>query len=127
MAFDGGYLEDLDVISSVLTKSKMMFFSATIREEIEPFIKKFMTNVKLIDLGNTNDNKIKHIWIPLKHKEKEEVLLSLLKVINPKEVIKLQIIVLHFFSFIDIKECLNKKDAGIDGFLFDSLFFKIGK
>lgn len=83
MAFDGGYLEDLDVISSVLTKSKMMFFSATIREEIEPFIKKFMTNVKLIDLGNTNDNKIEHIWIPLKHKERSELLVNLTKTINP--------------------------------------------
>ena len=47
--------------------------------------------------------------------------------IKPNDVIKLQIIVLHFFSFIDINEWRIKKEVGIDGFLLVSLFLKIGK
>ena len=83
MAFDGGYLEDLDAISGVLNNSRFMFFSATISDSIMPFIKKYMTNVELIDLENVNDTKIDHIWIPLKHKEKGELILDLIKTINP--------------------------------------------
>lgn len=83
MSFEAGFQDDLDRIVSVLNNAKLMFFSATMSEEILPYMKKYMTNVQMIDINNTNDNKIKHIWIPLKHKEREEMLLSLLKIINP--------------------------------------------
>ena len=83
MSFESGFQNDIDAIVSVTKDAKLMFFSATMSEAILPSIKKYMTNVVMIDINNTNDNKIKHIWIPLKHKEREEVLLSLLNVINP--------------------------------------------
>ncbi len=83
MSFESGFQDDIDSIVAVVSDAKLMFFSATMAESILPSMKKYMTNVNMIDINNTNDNKIKHIWIPLKHKEKEDVLLSLLKVINP--------------------------------------------
>ena len=83
MSFESGFQDDIDSIVSVTKDAKLMFFSATMAEAILPSMKKYMTNVNLIDINNTNDNKIKHIWIPLKHREKEDMLLALLKVINP--------------------------------------------
>ena len=83
MTFDSGFIEELDSICSVLNNCKFMAFSATISERIEPFLRKYMTNVILIDLDNINDTKIDHIWIPLKHKERIDMLEALLKSINP--------------------------------------------
>ena len=43
MAFEQGFSEDLDHITSVCINARMMFFSATISEHITPYIKKYMT------------------------------------------------------------------------------------
>ena len=83
MSFEAGFQEDIDSIVSVCNNAKIMVFSATMSDAILPNLKKYMTNVMMIDIDNTNDNKINHIWIPLKHKERTELLYSLLKVINP--------------------------------------------
>ncbi|MGM9968991.1 MAG: DEAD/DEAH box helicase [Anaeroplasma sp.] len=83
MAFDSGFQNDLDIIASVLTNARMMFFSATISERILPYLKKYMTNVNLIDINNTNDTKIEHAWIPLKHRDRYMVLKDLLSCIQP--------------------------------------------
>lgn len=83
MALAGGYEEDLDAIAAILKDSKMLFFSATMADNILHFAKKYLANPQIIDINNTNDNKIEHIWIPLKHKERLDVLKQLLKTINP--------------------------------------------
>ena len=83
MTFENGFQDDLDSITSVVTDARCMFFSATIAEKILPYLKKYMTNVEFVDINNTNDQKIEHIWIPLKHKERFEVLNMLLKTIQP--------------------------------------------
>lgn len=83
MSFENGFQDELDAISSVMKDARCMFFSATMREDIIPFIKKYMENATLIDIHNTNDQKIEHIWIPLKYKERFEVLDSLLKTMQP--------------------------------------------
>ncbi|MDE7263875.1 MAG: DEAD/DEAH box helicase [Anaeroplasmataceae bacterium] len=83
MALDGGYEEDLDDISKILANSKMMFFSATMEDRILHFVKKYLSNPFMIDIKDTNDLQIKHIWIPLKHKDRQEMLLSLLTTIQP--------------------------------------------
>jgi ATP-dependent RNA helicase CshB len=41
MAFEQGFSEDLDHITSVCINARMMFFSATISEHITPYIKKY--------------------------------------------------------------------------------------
>lgn len=83
MSFEQGFLDEITAISSVTLKAKLMLFSATMSEAILQSVKKFMTNVEFIDINNTNDNKIKHIWMPLKHRERSELLSSLLNIINP--------------------------------------------
>lgn len=83
MSFESGFLDEITAICNVTNKAKLMLFSATMSEAILPSVKKFMTNVLMIDIDNTNDNKIKHIWLPLKHRERSEMLLSLLGIINP--------------------------------------------
>jgi len=83
MSFEAGFKDDLDSIVSVINDAKIMVFSATISEAILPSLKKYMTNVVTIDINNTNDTKISHIWLPLKHRERKDLLLSLLKIINP--------------------------------------------
>ena len=83
MTFQEGFLDDVDNILSVSNEAKLMFFSSTIAISIEPFLKKYMTNVAKIDINNTNDTKIDHIWLPLKHKDRLDVLVGLLETINP--------------------------------------------
>lgn len=83
MALDSGYAEDLDAVAAILKDSKMMFFSATISEKILPFVKKYLDSPEYIDIKNQDKLNIEHIWIPLKHKERKDLLLELMNVINP--------------------------------------------
>ena len=98
MTFEEGFLDDVDNVLSVSNEAKLMFFSATIAISIEPFLKKYMTNVSKIDINNTNDTKIDHIWLPLKHKDRLDVLVGLLETINPYLCI----------IFVNKKETVNK-------------------
>lgn len=83
MTFETGFSDELDVITSVVSDARMMFFSATMAESVLPYIKKYMTNVEFLDIKNTNDTLIKHIWIPLKYKDRFEQLTNLLACIQP--------------------------------------------
>ncbi|MCM1197142.1 MAG: DEAD/DEAH box helicase, partial [Roseburia sp.] len=83
MALDGGYEEDLDEISKILVNSKMMFFSATMEDRVLHFAKKYLSSPHMIEIKDTNDAQIEHIWIPLKHKNRIEMLLNLLNTIQP--------------------------------------------
>ena len=83
MTLEGGYEVELDDISKILKDSKMMFFSATMEEKVLHFAKKYLSNPEFIDIQNTNDTKIDHIWIPLKHRDRFENLLSLLGTMQP--------------------------------------------
>ncbi|MBE6137427.1 MAG: DEAD/DEAH box helicase [Erysipelotrichaceae bacterium] len=83
MTFESGFSDDLDIVTAVLKDARLMFFSATMAESILPFIKKYMTNVEFIEIQNNNDTQIKHIWIPLKYKERYEQLTNLLACVQP--------------------------------------------
>ncbi len=83
MAFEQGFSEDLDHITSVCINARMMFFSATISEHITPYIKKYMTNVEEVSIKDNTTLNIKHIWLPLKHKERYDCLKTLLNTFNP--------------------------------------------
>jgi len=83
MTFESGLSDDLDIVTAVLKDARLMFFSATMAESILPFIKKYMTNVEFIEIQNNNDTQIKHIWIPLKYKERYEQLTNLLACVQP--------------------------------------------
>lgn len=83
MTFESGFSDDLDIITSIVKDAKLMFFSATVAESILPYIKKYMTNVEFIEIQNNNDTQIKHIWIPLKYRDRYECLVDLLKTMQP--------------------------------------------
>ncbi len=83
MALDSGYAEDLDCVAAILKDAKMMFFSATISEKILPFVKKYLDSPEYIDIKNQDKLDIEHIWIPLKYRERNEMLLNLMSIINP--------------------------------------------
>ena len=86
MALDTGFLDDIDLVAGLMNKDlQMMVFSATIPEKLRPFLRKYMTHpeeifIKPKELSSLN---IEHIFIPIKSKEKEQVLLELVNVLNP--------------------------------------------
>ncbi len=83
MVMSSGYEEDIDAITNILPNAFKMFFSATLSEAITPFLKKYLENPIFIDIKDDSKLNIEHIWIPLKYKEKTEVLDNLISVINP--------------------------------------------
>ena len=83
MVMDSGFEEEIDSITKILPNAYKMFFSATMSEEIKPFLKKYLSNPIFIEIKDDSSLNIEHIWIPLKYKEKDNVLDSLLSVINP--------------------------------------------
>ena len=83
MTLASGFEAEVDAITDLVKESRMMFFSATMNESILQFIKKYMPNNKFIEVKNFDELKIDHIWIPLKHKTRDERLLELVKMINP--------------------------------------------
>lgn len=83
MTFEQGFQEELDNLAAICKDSRMMFFSATIHEKIESFIKKYLQTPVYIDLNDTFENKIEHCWIPIKYKSRLTVLEELLKTFNP--------------------------------------------
>ncbi len=83
MCLDSGYAEAIDAVAAILKDKKMMFFSATMAETVLPFIKKYLDNPKMIDIKDNSELNITHIWIPLKHRDRFEMLQNLLALINP--------------------------------------------
>ena len=82
MALDGGYEDSLDDIAKVLSTSRMMFFSATMEDRIQHFARKYLNAPILIDIPEDKGT-IEHIWIPLKHKERIDILLKLMHTLQP--------------------------------------------
>jgi len=83
MVMDNGFSDDVDAITQIVPNAKMMFFSATLNEILQPFVKKYLSNPIFIDLNNDKSLNIEHIWIPLKYRTKLELLDHLLEIINP--------------------------------------------
>ncbi|MDO4701355.1 MAG: DEAD/DEAH box helicase [Erysipelotrichaceae bacterium] len=79
MTLEYGFLEDVDAIASRMKDLTMMCFSATIPQELKPFLKKYMTHpqtIKIEDSKDMNPN-IEHRLINCKHKSYQETLLSI--------------------------------------------------
>lgn len=79
------FLEEVFKISEKFKDAKKMVFSATIREELEPILRKFLSNTITLQVENKNaaSLKISHYLIPTKYRDKEEMLISMTKAINP--------------------------------------------
>lgn len=82
MAFEIGFLDDIDLIAGRLDNPQIMVFSATIKEEIKPFLKKYISSEKHIQVDLELD-KIKHVLIPIKSRDKFMLLSWVINNINP--------------------------------------------
>jgi ATP-dependent RNA helicase CshB len=86
MALEIGFLEDIDAIAGLMKDDlQMMVFSATIPEKLKPFLRKYMNQpfeiyIKPRELSSLN---IEHMFVPIKSKERKDVLSKLLQTINP--------------------------------------------
>lgn len=79
------FLEDVFKIAEKFKNAKKMVFSATIREELEPLLRKFLSNTLTLQVEkrDVSSLKISHYLIPVKYREKDDMLLELTQIINP--------------------------------------------
>ena len=70
MTLEYGFLEDLDVVFSRMVKHvETLCFSATFPQQLEVFVKKYLSNPKRIEVHDKKrDPKIKHILVNCKHR-----------------------------------------------------------
>lgn len=83
MCFNGTYDEELFQILEVCENAKKMLFSATFEDKIKQILPKVLKNPLVIDLDNTYNLDIKHIWLPIRHNLRIVILEKLLECINP--------------------------------------------
>ncbi|WP_207368166.1 DEAD/DEAH box helicase [Heyndrickxia coagulans] len=83
---DMGFIVDVDQIAGRMSeKLQMLVFSATIPEKLKPFLKKYMENPKFEQVAPRQiaAEKIEHILIPKRAREKIDVLHDALEAFNP--------------------------------------------
>lgn len=86
MMLEMGFLEDVDQIAARLPKElQMMVFSATIPENLRPFLKKYMENPLFvqIDPKEKTPPNIEHVFIPRRGRNKGELVAEILQSFNP--------------------------------------------
>ena len=86
LMLDMGFLEDVDKIAGMMPKELQMYvFSATIPDNLKPFLKKYMENPEFIqvDPKQKTAKNIEHVLIPLRHRDKVDLLYKLLMIYNP--------------------------------------------
>lgn len=85
LMIDLGFLETIDQISNALKEdAQFLIFSATIPEQLQNFLKKYVgnTEVIIVDSGR-NKTSIHYSLIPVKGQNKQEKILKLVKTITP--------------------------------------------
>jgi ATP-dependent RNA helicase CshB len=83
---DMGFINEVDQLASRMKDDmQMLVFSATIPEKLQPFLKKYMQNPKFIEAKGeqATKQKIEHVIVPTRHREKLDLLEQITKVINP--------------------------------------------
>lgn len=86
MVFESSELEDIDSIFSRFKENvQTLVFSATIFNDLIVFLNKYLTKFEFVDLTNKKiaHEKIKHVFIPTKNKNKFELLVDLLNTFHP--------------------------------------------
>jgi len=86
LMLDMGFIEDVDKIAARMPqKLQMLVFSATIPEKLKPFLKKYMENPEYVHI-NPNQaaaQNIEHAIIPLRHRNKKDLLRDILVQYQP--------------------------------------------
>ncbi len=86
LMLDMGFIEDVDQFASRMAeKIQMLVFSATIPEKLKPFLKKYMENPKYVQVNpkQATAAKIEHVLIPLRHRNKIQLLHDIAVRYNP--------------------------------------------
>lgn len=85
MTLEFGFLEDIDVVFSHMVKNpEVLCFSATFPEELNAFVKKYLSNSKIIRVEDKKrDPRISHVLVNCKHKEYKEVVYDILPGFKP--------------------------------------------
>ncbi len=86
LMLDMGFLHDVDQVATRMPEDlQMLVFSATIPEKIKPFLKKYMENPKFeqVNPENITAENIEHVLVPLKSREKVELIHDMLQSYNP--------------------------------------------
>ncbi len=83
---DMGFIDDVDKVAAKMSETlQMMVFSATIPEKLQPFLRKYMTNPRhvQVDPHQATAKKVEHRIVPLRHREKISFAIDLAKSLNP--------------------------------------------
>lgn len=85
MTLDFGFLEDIDIVFSHMVKNpQVLCFSATFPEELNKFVKKYLSNPKTINvIDKKYDPRINHVLVNCKHKDYKEMVYDILKGFKP--------------------------------------------
>ncbi len=86
MTIDLGYIEDIDAVAGKMKDQlQMAVFSATIPQKLRPFLKKYMTNPKIIEIEakKVSVDNVEHVLVWTRHHDRFEVLTSLTEMIDP--------------------------------------------
>ena len=83
MMFDMDFLTTLDPVFETVANKKVMIFSATLPVELNKWVNKYFGNAHLIDLKDPSKLSIEHGLIQVQEETRNQVLMSLLKSINP--------------------------------------------
>ena len=86
MTLEFGYLEDIDAVAGKMADDlQMLVFSATIPQNLRPFLKKYMQSPKTVEIDSqlvTTAN-VEHILLATKHQDRYDLLKQIMKVIDP--------------------------------------------
>ena len=85
MVFEMSEMTEVDKVFSRFINPQIMTFSATIPQNLMVFLNKYLNKNEIIDLVGKDNSKesIDHIFIPTKNKNKDTLLVELLRNFNP--------------------------------------------
>ena len=83
MMFDEAFLSQIDQILPLVKNAKLMLFSATITKQMSPFIKTYFGQCDFIDTTKSHDLDIDYQLINIKHRDRLDALLEVMRHINP--------------------------------------------
>ncbi|HHW79613.1 MAG TPA: DEAD/DEAH box helicase [Acholeplasmataceae bacterium] len=83
MMFDFAFLSEIDQILDRMIKPKNLLFSATISENMKPFINKYFGNHIYIDTTKEHELKIEYMLFQTRIKNRLEMLLEIVANLNP--------------------------------------------
>ncbi|PGT82878.1 MULTISPECIES: DEAD/DEAH box helicase [Bacillaceae] len=86
MILDMGFIKDVDMVAGQMPEQlQILVFSATIPEKLKPFLKKYLANPKFTHVApkQATAAKIEHILVPVRHRDKKQLVHDMLKDFNP--------------------------------------------